>query len=1059
MLDAQVCVEAGYRRCLRLGAVRIAVAALVAISLSVCALALSASSAAAASGDPSATTGLAIDSVLPSYGSGGNIAVSGMCVPGWGAVSIYWGSFSVFTEYQSPPAPYLYDRTDGIACDSNGTFSGTLLLGAPEDALPYFNGTSTYVDTIRAIQAGQPTNAQEPCSGFQFGIGSTEAPDQLAFTSPPLSGPAGGTANLGLVSLTLQDAQGNPVMPPSTFGLSLSSTSVDAQFAYTQNGSPFNAGPGDATSLSIPPLSTTASFYYGDSVGTRVITACGDQSDGRSALPAVQAETIGATAAPPVITSPADGSSQTTTTVTVSGTISGTTQGVSVIVYDGNSAIGSPATPDGAGNWSVSLTAVAPGLHTYTATETLGALSSQASSPVRVTVIGPPSAQIASPADNQSFNLGQSVATSFSCTEGSGGPGIQLCVDSAAVTGGSGTLDTSSAGQHAYTVTATSADGLTATATIHYAVAQASQTITFPATGVTYGQADFGPATVNSPLAVSYSNASGQCSIVSGLVHITGAGSCTVTAGQAGNQNYAPATQVTQTFQVGKAALFVNASDASVVFGQTPVFGSSLSGFVNSENATSGGVSGQASCAATPATPGPGTYPGAITCAPGTLSAANYTFTPGTSGTLTVAPAPQSIAFTSTPPNPALVGKNYTPAATGGGSGNPVVFSIDPSSGSGVCSLKALKVSFSAVGMCVIDANQAGNADYTAAAQQQQSFTILKPPTVTAVAPNAGPIVGGTSVTITGTTFTSGATVTFGSTAAPSVTFISATQLIATAPPHSAATVDVRVSTAAGPSAASAADKYAYEAVPTVTNVSPDSGALAGGNTVTITGAHFVAGAGVQFGSSAASSVTLLSATQLTAIAPPGAAGSVNVTVTTPGGTSASSTNGLYAYGAPIITSFTPSSGLTGSTVTLTGSGFAPDVTVSFGALGSPKVTVSSGSQLRAVVPNGAVPAAITIADSQGAATTTTQFTPTLSITAFAPDHGPAGTLVTINGIGFNTSSVVRFNGVGASKPTLVSPTQLQATVPTSATTGPITVTNTKAPTGTVQAPTSFTVP
>jgi hypothetical protein len=92
----------------------------------------------------------------------------------------------------------------------------------------------------------------------------------------------------------------------------------------------------------------------------------------------------------------------------------------------------------------------------------------------------------------------------------------------------------------------------------------------------------------------------------------------------------------------------------------------------------------------------------------------------------TVAKGSQAIAFTSSPPSPAVFGGSYAPTAAGGASGNPVLFSIDLSSDPGVCSLNAAgtMVSFTGAGTCVIDANQAGDDDYDAAAQVQQSFTV-----------------------------------------------------------------------------------------------------------------------------------------------------------------------------------------------------------------------------------------------------------------------------------------------------------------------------------------------
>jgi hypothetical protein len=269
--------------------------------------------------------------------------------------------------------------------------------------------------------------------------------------------------------------------------------------------------------------------------------------------------------------------------------------------------------------------------------------------------------------------------------------------------------------------------------------------------------------------------------------------------------------------------------------------------------------------------------------------------------------------------------------------------------------------------------------------------------------------------------------------------------------------VDVTVSTPGGTSAIVAGDRYTYDARPTVSGLSPAAGPTAGGNTVTITGTNFLSGAGVRFGGTASGSVTFVSATQLKAVAPAHAAGTVDVTVSTPGGTSAIVAGDHYAYGPPTVTSFTPTSGITGSTVTINGTGFVPGATVKFGTKASATVTFVSGTQIKATVPNGAVTGKISVSTSAGMGTSASNFTVTLSITGFAPASGPTGTVVTINGVGFNSSSTVKFNGAAASSVTHVSSTQLKATVPSSATTGPISVTNTTAPTGTVRSAANYT--
>lgn len=113
---------------------------------------------------------------------------------------------------------------------------------------------------------------------------------------------------------------------------------------------------------------------------------------------------------------------------------------------------------------------------------------------------------------------------------------------------------------------------------------------------------------------------------------------------------------------------------------------------------------------------------------------------------------PQAIAFSSSPPSPAVYGGSYTPAATGGESGNQVTFSIDSASTPGACTISNGTVSYTGTGSCVIDASQAAGNGYTAA-PQQQAIAIGKA-ALTVTANNASRLFGAASpalaATITG---------------------------------------------------------------------------------------------------------------------------------------------------------------------------------------------------------------------------------------------------------------------------------------------------------------------
>jgi hypothetical protein len=163
-----------------------------------------------------------------------------------------------------------------------------------------------------------------------------------------------------------------------------------------------------------------------------------------------------------------------------------------------------------------------------------------------------------------------------------------------------------------------------------------------------------------------------------------------------------------------------------------------------------------------------------------------------------------------------------------------------------------------------------------------------------------GPTAGGTTVVIAGTDFTgvspTGA-VAFGDTDAATYSVDSGTQITATTPAHAADAVQVQVTAVGGVTADTAADDYTYVNPPIITALSPTTGPAEGGNDVVITGEVFVGVTTVFFGSDQAE-YTVDSPEQITAIAPPGPAGTVRVQVIAAGGgTSDTDTDAdLYTY-------------------------------------------------------------------------------------------------------------------------------------------------------------------
>ena len=155
-------------------------------------------------------------------------------------------------------------------------------------------------------------------------------------------------------------------------------------------------------------------------------------------------------------------------------------------------------------------------------------------------------------------------------------------------------------------------------------------------------------------------------------------------------------------------------------------------------------------------------------------------------------------------------------------------------------------------------------------------------PTVTSISPNSGTINGGTVVSIMGTGFLAGATVSLGGTAATGVTVVNSTSITATTPAHAAGPVNVIV-TNSDTQSGTLTQGFTYTTVsnppPTLTGISPVSGTAAGGTAVTITGTGFLAGETVSLGGTPATGVTVVSGTTITATTPAHAAGAVDVVV------------------------------------------------------------------------------------------------------------------------------------------------------------------------------------
>jgi hypothetical protein len=272
-------------------------------------------------------------------------------------------------------------------------------------------------------------------------------------------------------------------------------------------------------------------------------------------------------------------------------------------------------------------------------------------------------------------------------------------------------------------------------------------------------------------------------------------------------------------------------------------------------------------------------------------------------------------------------------------------------------------------------------------------------PTVTGISPTSGPITGGTAVTITGTGFTPGSTVSFveetGGAPASDNTVLPASNVVYTSPTTISATAPsviegvtyyVTVTTLKGTSPQAGNNVFTYTPVaPVISSISPNVGSIAGGNSVSIIGSAFVSNVLVKFvqesngtpvsGGVSVSchvglppcQVNVLSSTSMTVVSPGIITGTTYfITVTTPYGLSPTSANDVFTFSplVPTVSAVSPNSGpdAGGTAFVITGTGFVTGATVSFirqstgcggfGAISASNVTVVGSQTITANSPS-----------------------------------------------------------------------------------------------------------
>jgi hypothetical protein len=210
----------------------------------------------------------------------------------------------------------------------------------------------------------------------------------------------------------------------------------------------------------------------------------------------------------------------------------------------------------------------------------------------------------------------------------------------------------------------------------------------------------------------------------------------------------------------------------------------------------------------------------------------------------------------------------------------------------------------------------------------QLAPTFTPRPRVTGISSTLGPSTGATAVTIYGDAFTAATGVFFGTIPAASYTINGDTSITAVSPADSSGispdAVDVSIVSPGGTSFTSSNDQFTFYGRPAVTRVSPDRGPMSGGYYVTVSGTNFLGTTGVMDGDTPTASQVVNNTTMSVYIVPGESVGDqIDITVTSPGRTSAVTGADQFTYSRPASMSVSPLKGLPGTVVALKGANFA----------------------------------------------------------------------------------------------------------------------------------------